>query len=286
MKKLISIFAAMALVGSIAAAPKKPAAKPAPAKPVVAAPSVATAVAAAPAVANAGKGIGLFIEGRGLYALANGTSASQLDGDTSGTSRTAKLSNSAGFGGGATIGYDLVNNLSLVASFDYRAIKSREWAQAAATSNTTIQNKSDTMVLGIGLRPRVVVGPGHFYAGAGFAYVLPFKDTTTQKTVLTSGTTFTDQTTVQNWNAGIGAYGELGYNFQITDNLYFGLGARLLVATANNDGKTTEVTNNLTSTTTTQNNAASFDTTDLTKAKYASQGITDIAAVINVGVRF
>jgi hypothetical protein len=56
MKKLISIFAALALVGSLAAQKKKPAAKapakPAPAAPVVAAP--AAPVVAAPAMPASG----------------------------------------------------------------------------------------------------------------------------------------------------------------------------------------------------------------------------------------
>jgi hypothetical protein len=58
MKKLISIFAAVALVGSIAAAPKRPVApaKPAVAAPVVAAPTVSTATSAPIA---SGKALGL-----------------------------------------------------------------------------------------------------------------------------------------------------------------------------------------------------------------------------------
>lgn len=285
MKKLISVFAAMALVGTIAAAPKKPVA---PAKPVVAAPAaVTTAMAVAPK--SSGKGVGLSIEGYGLFTLSNGSSSSQFDGDTSSTSRTAKLSNSSGFGGGGSIGFDIANNLSLRGSFDYRAISSREWSQNSGTAGatTTIQQKVNTMWIGIGLRPTVQVGPGAFYAGAGVAIVLPFKDTTTQKSVLNAtGTTAADSETVQNWNLAIGGYGEIGYQFYLSDVVYLGIGGKLLVATTNNDNKTTEVTNKLTGVTTTQNNAASFETTDATKAKYASNGITDISAVVTVGVRF
>jgi len=77
MKKLISVFAAVALVGSIAAAPRRPAAKPA-AKPAVAAPAAAAPVAAVAASMpkSSGGGIGLFIEGRGIYTLGQGTSDS------------------------------------------------------------------------------------------------------------------------------------------------------------------------------------------------------------------
>lgn len=294
MKKLISVFAAMALVGSVAAAPKKAPAK-APAKaPVVAAPAAVTAVAAV-APKSSGKGVGLSVEGYGLFTLSNGSTTSRADGDNTATARTYELSNASGFGGGGSVGFDIVEKLSLQASFDFRSIKSREWSAtgvspvdntATGTNKITLQNKRDTMWIGLGLRPRIEAGPGYFYAGAGVALVLPWKDTSTIKGTSAAGTVIADQTSVTNWNLAIGGYGELGYHFKITDLIYIGIGGRLLVATSNNDGKTNELTNNLTGVTTTTNYAKSYDTTDATKARYASEGITDISANVTVGVRF
>ena len=293
MKKLISVFAALALVGSLAAqkgkkAPAKPAA------PVVAAPkapAMPAAVTAAPAAAGAAKGVGLFIEARGGYILSAGTSTAKQDGNTTGTTSTYKLSNTDGFGGGATIGYDLINNLALAASFDYRTAKSIEWSTTGAATTQKTTNKFNTMVVGVGLRPRVQAGPGAFYAGLGVAIVLPHDDISnvTTTVIATSAVTTTEVTT--RYNLGIGAYGELGYNFNITDNLYIGLGARIVVAGKGLDNKgndtTTVTTNAAGTTTTTVKNTDSVDTTATpSQTAFASKGITDMSGVITVGFRF
>lgn len=301
MKKLISVFAALALVGSLAAQkkPAKPAAPAAPAAPAVKAPAApaVTAPVAAPAPAASGKGMGLFVEGRGTFTMSNGTSASNATGDVSQTGFEYKLSNASGFGGGATIGYEIANSLGLVASFDYRSVSSRKWetTKSDATSvvgggtmNTSTQNVKNTMVIGLGLRPSVNALGGVIYAGAGVAYLLPYSDTTTtdmSNFSASSGLTVKRETKSE-WNGGIGAYGELGYNYSITDNLYFGLGVRLVVITANNDGKSQTVTTTPSTgsaTTTTTNYAA---TQDAAKSKYLSDGTTDFGAAVSVGFRF
>jgi opacity protein-like surface antigen len=305
MKKLISVFAAMALVGSLAAqkkpaakAPAKPAAPAAPAVAAPAAPAIAApaAVPAAPAAGASSKGMGLFVEGRGSFTLAHGTSDSGATGDVSAATVEYKLANSNGFGGGATIGYDIVDGLGLVASFDYRSITTRKFETTnnsapvpGVTYDRSAQQKTNTMVLGLGIRPQLKALGGLVYAGAGFAYVLPFDDVTTIDITNSSSPLFavTKQEITKSWNAGIGAYGELGYNYNITDNIYVGLGVRLLVATANNDGKT-EVTK---TTGTVLGNPVPDQTTEYSatvtgsKQEFESSGITDMSATISVGFR-
>jgi len=339
MKKLISVFAAVALVGSIAAAPKKPAAKPA-AKPAVAAPAAAAPVAAVAASMpkSSGGGIGLFIEGRGGYSLSNGTSSAQASGDQTSATVTYQLSNASGFGGGGTIGYNIVKGLGLVASFDYRSIKSRKWSQtnqqagAVAFGDSTqqtalgtvqatagiggsltntgsfeVQNTKNTMVLGIGFRPSMELGPGSVYAGAGFAYVLPYDDTTTG-TFSAGNSTVTSGSgeRVIKYGSAIGAYGELGYNFNITDNIYVGLGIRLLVTTANNSGKTATYTSSVTTSAGTVTAVTTYNVVETTNTanvstgttsgntrtvtggekSFGSDGTTDLTGTVSVGVRF
>ncbi|HRP69348.1 MAG TPA: outer membrane beta-barrel protein [Turneriella sp.] len=297
MKKLIGIFAAIALVGAVSAAPKKAPAKPAPKAAAPAPAAVAPAPAAvAPTAKSASNGIGLFVELRGGYILSNGSSTSQADGDTTGT-KTYKLSNAGGIAGGLTIGYAISKNLGLAASFDYRNASSRTWEQKAATSTSKIQNVKNTMVVGLGLRPSVEAWGGTVYAGAGAALVLPYSDTTTID-ITGAGATAgsTAKVEVKNeWNLGIGVYGELGYNYNITDNLYLGVGVRALVITSNNDGKKQTVTH------TTSggfgpalaggSGFAAGETEYSTssaggKAAYKSDGTTDIGFNINVGFRF
>lgn len=330
MKKLISVFAALALVGSLAAQKGKKPAK-APAKPAVAAPAVPAAVTTAAAIAPAakgGKGAGLTIQGYGLFALANGTSTAQRDGRnattaTNDTVDTYKLSGASAFGGGAVIAYEIMDNLNIAASFDYRSFSSRKWSNTNSSATggaTTLQKKWDNMVIGLGLRPTVKVGPGHFYAGAGAALVLPFKETLTLEfgeaaTGLNAvssaniSSSFTDAAATVNtkklervdeWNMAFGAYGELGYNFEISSNLFIGLGVKVIVATANNADKTSKTTRTGDTTTTqtttfktefstTQsNNEAAAGTTNDAKslAAYQSNGITDLNALVSVGFRF
>ncbi|MFZ5628269.1 MAG: hypothetical protein ACOY5B_04005 [Spirochaetota bacterium] len=302
MKKLISVFAALALVGSLAAqkkpaakAPAKPAAPAAPAVAAPAAPAIA-APAAAPAMGGqSGKGMGLFIEGRGTYTLGNGSSSSSATGDVTAATVEYKLSNSAGFGGGATIGFEIANKLALVGSFDYRNIKSRTWDATnvtvnqtpAITAGTSTVVTRNSMVIGLGFRPMIDAFGGSLYAGAGVAYVLPYNQftETTFSNPSNAAFTATKRETTAEFNSAIGAYGELGYNYPVTENIYVGLGVRLLVATANNDGKKTTVkTISPSSTTETVTEYAASVTTG--KSSYSSDGITDIAASVNVGIRF
>ncbi len=300
MKKLISIFAALALVGSLAAQKKKPAApaKPAPAAPTVAAPAAPVVAAPAmPASGAAAKGMGLFVEGRGTFTLSNGTTSSRATGDVSQTGYDFKLANSSGFGGGGTIGYEIANNLGLVASFDYRSVSSRKWESTkndatatvgGGTMSQSIQNVKNTMIIGLGLRPSVNALGGVVYAGAGVAYLLPYSDTTTVNlSDFTASAGLTIKREIKSeWNSGIGAYAELGYNYSITDNLYLGLGVRLVVVTANNDGKSQ------TTTTTPSTGAATTTTTDYAatqaagKSAFTSDGTTDFGAAVSVGFRF
>jgi len=323
MKKLISVFAALALVGSLAAQKGKKPAK-APAKPAVAAPAVpaavTTAAAIAPAAKGAGKGVGLFIEGFGAYTLANGSSQAYADGNgaaqTAADSVTHKTSAAAALGGGAKIGYNLMNNLGLVASFEYRAFKTREWSstqgndpvvcEAANTcgqpqvSTTTVKYKKswNNMVLGLGLRPSVDALGGSIYAGGGLAVILPFEETF-EGTYTTAAGVITERKIVDKFNMGFGAYGEVGYNFNITDNIYVGLGMRAVVVTVDNNGKSRVATSTTsgTTTTTTYNYSDSLSNNDATtntgtaadsiyKRAYKTNGVTDFSGYVTVGFRF
>lgn len=313
MKKLISVFAALALVGSLTAqkkpaVPAKPAAPAAPAAPAVAKPAApaapAVAAPAAPVAApamGANKGMGLIIDLRGSYTFSNGTTTSLADGSTSSTGTGAvdyKSSSTQGFGGGATIGFDIAPNLALVGSFDFRAHKTREWKQYSL-ADVAIQAKFNTMVLGLGLQPHVNALGGEVYGGGGLAVVLPFDYTGTQ-TYSNATATFntltgsrTKREEVTGYNLGLGAYGEVGYRFMFTDMIGLNIGLRAVVATVTNTDKTTVRTDTGTTTstltTTYGNSLTSTDTTTVTtgtastvKAPFQTFGVTDFSA--NVGI--
>ncbi|MBL8032254.1 MAG: hypothetical protein JNJ69_01025 [Leptospiraceae bacterium] len=332
MKKLISVFAALALVGSLAAQKGKKPAK-APAKPAVAAPAVpaavTTAAAIAPSAKGAAKGVGLFIDLRGSYTFANGTSTAGLDGQTGtqaetantatdATARTYKTSASQGFGGGVSIGYDIVEGLGLVASYDIRSIKTREFKSgsfvgAGATADTTSQQKWTNQIIGVGLRPHVNALGGEWFAGAGLAIVLPFETTTTTTvtnatTAYNTGTgTFSAREDVKGYNMAFGAYGELGYKFMFTDMIGLNIGIRAIVATADNNGKTLVRKNTVATASNSDNFATtvtttykdSFSSNDVTNeeaansatarkhiAQFETLGITDFSANVGISLKF
>lgn len=314
MKKLISVFAALALVGSLAAQKGKKPAK-APAAPVVAAPkapAMPAAVTAAPAAAGAAKGMGLFIDLRGSYTFSNGTTDAKADGTTTTLTNadvvTYKTSASQGFGGGVSIGYDIASNLGLVASYDIRSIATREYKSAAngvstINADAVTQQKWTNQVIGLGFRPHVNALGGEFYGGAGFAIVLPFE--TTQTSTFTNPTANwtalnnanTKKETVNGYNLAMGAYGEVGYKFMFTDNIGLNLGLRALVATANNIDKTEKVTDTgtvtKTTTTTYKESVSATDATAVTvgndttqKASFKTLGITDFSANVGISLKF
>ena len=331
MKKLISVFAALALVGSLAAQKGKKAPAKAPAAPAVAAPkapAMPAAVTAAPAAASAAKGMGLFIDLRGSYTFSNGSTSALADGTTSATgnadSITYKSSSTQGFGGGVSIGYDIAANLGLVASYDIRSLKTREWsgrlsdfnsalsALGGSTSSGTLSQKWTNQIIGIGFRPHVNALGGEWFAGAGLAIVLPFETTQTLTVASPSATwtaatnSATTLTTVKGYNIAYGAYAELGYKFMFTDNIGLNLGLRALVATVNNIDKTavTTVANSGTGTanmassqTTTykesysgaqQTTEQSADTVNATKklASWETFGVTDFQATAGISLKF
>jgi hypothetical protein len=313
MKKLISIFAALALVGSLAAqkkkAPAKPAAPAAPAAPAVKAP--AAPVVAAPAMPSAemaGKGMGLFVEGFGSFTFGNGTSDTVENGSPAtiagDTERKNASQNTSGFGGGASIGYDIAENLALVAGFNYRSLAGRKYENSYAAGNITRQTTFDNMGLTLGLRPSVKAFGGVVYAGGGWLVTLPYTQTT-EFTNTSNTATFTagDSFKLEDkWNIGLkGMYGEIGYQYNISSSLYVGIGAKLFVATVDNIGKTrtqTVVASGTTVTTTTTyqeaasaNAIAAADDADTTTVKsvlsrdWKTNGITDFAVNVAVGYR-
>jgi hypothetical protein len=361
MKKLISVFAAMALVGSLAAQ-KKPAAKPAepakpaaPAAPAVAAPAApAVATPAAPAASAAGassKGIGISISAYGGFTLPGGTSTSygNSGSQTDGANAAIKydLSNASAFSGGATVAYEIAANLGLTLGFDFRSFTTRTYSgplnsspwtgilrdlaylnpaipavlwqggngadgfnnfgksnSAIYRSDYSQQTKWQNMALTLGIRPSVNLLGGQIYAGGGVAVILPYTTTTdvtfSNKAGVAAGGMPDSGQQKDEWNLGIGGFGEFGYTYNITDNVFAGIGVKVIMATANNSGKTRTLTatrpdgSTVTATITIADSVTeaekSLVTTDgknfTAKQGVSSNGITDVTAQLIVGARF
>jgi len=284
---------------------------------------------------NPEKDLGIFVEGFGNFVKSYGSGDSAAEGSATAPA-TYKSSDATGFGFGGIVGYQLLENLGLVASFQYRSIKSREWSQTntsatgagvsstalnqfsltAGTGSATIQNKRNSVVVGLGIRPKVKMGALHFYAGGGMALIFPHDDVTTYvyTGINASATQISSATTTRttSWNLGLGAYGETGLLFDITDNIYLGLGSRFVLAEVSDKDKDT--VNKTTGTgaggssatfseTTTgsesvpspntatilensqANNVATYTTTGA-KTNYKTYAFSDVSISLIVGVRF
>jgi hypothetical protein len=281
------------------------------------------------------KDTGIFVEGFGAFTKSYSSGDSLAEGSATAPA-TYKLPNTTGFGFGGSVGYQLLENLGLVASFQYRSIKSREWSQTntsatgagvsntaltafsltAGTGSATIQNKRNSVVMGLGIRPTVKWGAMRFYAGGGAALIFPHDDVTTYvyTGINASATQIANATTTKttSWNLGLGAYGETGLLVDVTDSIYLGLGSRFVLAEVTDNGKDT--VNKTTGTgaggssatfteTTTgsetvpspntatilensqANNTATYTTTGA-KTNYKSYAFSDVSISLIVGFRF
>jgi hypothetical protein len=367
MKKLISVFAALALVGSLAAqkkpaakAPAKPAAPAAPAVAAPAAPAIAApaAVPAAPAAGASSKGVGISISAYGGFTLPGGTSTSygNSGSQTDGANAAIKydLSNASALSGGATVAYEIAANLGLTLGFDFRSFKTRTYSgplnsspwtgilrDLAYTGNeatiggllagggctnqcqtsayadfgksTSTLFKSDygqetkwqNMALTLGIRPSVNLLGGQIYAGGGVAVILPYTTTTdvtfSNKAGALASSMPNSGQQKDEWNLGIGGFGEFGYTYNITDNVFAGIGVKVIMATANNSGKTRTLVANMpsgatkTATITIADSVTEAEKTLVTadggttytaKQGVSTNGITDVTAQVIVGARF
>jgi len=204
-----------------------------------------------------------------------------------------------GYAGVDTLAGGVLNDDDQKAYADFGSSTS-ELYKATASFSSSWSN----MYLSLGLRPEVKAWGGTLSAGFGLAYVLPY-DVTTDLTVteeagaLASSLDITTATQTDKWGGAIGAYGSLGYAYDIMPNLFVGTRLKVLFATAMNDAKTRVLDAKFadgTSKTATYTIAASHteadrsltatSTTTFTgKRQPSSNGITDATVSLVVGYR-
>jgi len=307
MRILAAATLAIALTTPFYAAPKGKPTKPE--KPLKAAPVVIESGEPSPKTTVEKPGP-VFLELFGSFAFAQGTFPTVEDGQpdavASDTSRGQKSQNASGFGGGVAVGYDVAENVGLVLGGYGRSLRSRTFTNSNGGGAWTRQSTSDSFAVTLGVRPFFRALGGRAYAGAGWLVTMPFVETTDFKSS-SSGAAFTassDSLKIEDkYNFSLkGMYGELGLNYEITDNLYFGLSARAFVATTDNINQTRVETKNTSGTvivtTTTYKENASQDNFDATASNsttttvkqlsrdWTNKGVTDIAFNFSVGYRF
>jgi opacity protein-like surface antigen len=239
----------------------------------------------------------IMIEGSGTFALAAGKSDYVTNGvaSTSATTYDSKNIGMKGFGGGANVGYEFIPGLMAIASYRYSSLKTREFTNsyvAAATSLATIQSTIKLHMIGIGLRPSVNAFGGEIFAGAGFLVILPTKlETAITYTGGTLASVSAVTSVTDNYNLGLGGYGELGYKYKINENLSAGIGIRLNIGQSSNNNKDTTTTTTSTSgstTSTVTHKDSGATESDATKSGYdipSTIGLNTLSAEVLVSYK-
>ena len=218
MRKVISILAVFALVGSVAAAPKKAPAKPV--KPAVAAPAVTAPIAAVAAKSSAPSGGAKFtITAWGGYSI-NGKSdlytgaesfGSSTENTTSGFASKASDVKNMGFASGADFWYGGAFQVGLGGYYS----KGFSVAKVGTYTNGTIVSGTTMDYVPIFLQARYFIFDG-VYAGVGGGIALVLKGESTAAltgTLTSTGIPYTDSYT----NMLIVFNGRVGYVLNITD---------------------------------------------------------------------
>jgi len=167
------------------------------------------------------------------------------------------------------------------------------------TYSGTLETSFTTMVVNLGLRPKVKAWGGEVYAGAGLNIALPTEITQTVTLTGAEALSYNKAVYTRKFGASIaGLYGELGYNYDVMPNLYVGGGVKLNFNVPNNVGETATIVyskdgTTVTSLTTTKSESHTTASESLTgsgtdytnKAEADAFGMTDIQVQLNVGYR-
>ena len=150
-----------------------------------------------------------------------------------------------GFGGGLNVGYQFVQGLSGVLGLQmaYQSATTREKRPAAGGLGFDVERTTKTSytatTFNLGIRPETTIGAISIYGGGGLLFLMPMTITADEQTPgeLNAGAR-TSRLTSSKYNLGLGAYGEMGAKYHI-GAIAIGLGLRVNIVSASNNGKTT-----------------------------------------------
>lgn len=244
--------------------------------------------------AESSSGTGLFFEAFGSYGLSPERAAGwQRSANTTDPQTYAAIPGSKGIGFGLNVGYEFISNLAGVLGYNFQSLTTKvDISQGAGSSVfTNYEITTTSHYINLGLRPMVKALAGTIYAGGGLLLGLPTNykqvETTTGNAVAANNTTITYEGKL---NMVLGFYGEMGYTYSINQNLSIGLGARINVAHASNNGKdwtysSTSTTNTVSTVKYTDSVAASCTTTTTSCQKPETYSLTNTQIQLVVGYK-
>lgn len=181
-----------------------------------------------------------FVEASGGYGFAFGEQEYVPNTDGS---YSNPLTN--GFAVGFTAGWEFVPGLSLIGNWEYATAQSVDGEVTNALDR--VEGTIDYHTLALGLRWTRVLGPGRLYGELGAGVILPFETVVHYDYAAAMGTLPTPVVgageMIDEYNLGFGAYGQLGYQWDLTRDLYVSAGLRVKSYQSDNDGKETRFEN-------------------------------------------
>jgi hypothetical protein len=142
-----------------------------------------------------------------------------------------------GYALGAAAGWEFVRGLALVGNYQFASAQSRSGELLGALDD--VQGEISYHILALGLRNTRALGPGRVFGEVGGGVILPFE---TQVNVaygpalaaadITGTGSRTDE-----YRTGVGAYGQLGYQWDIEAGVYLAGGVRVQSFQSNNNGE-------------------------------------------------
>jgi hypothetical protein len=182
-----------------------------------------------------------FVEASGGYGFQFGEQEYLPKED--GTSFKHPLTN--GYAVGVTAGWEFIRELALIGNWEYAKSTSRSGSVTNALDE--VEGAIDYHTIAVGLRWARAIGPGRLFGELGAGIVLPFETEVRYTYAGAMGglpTPITGEgTKVDEYNLGAGAYGQLGYQWNVTRELYIASSLRVKSFQSNNDGQETRFDN-------------------------------------------
>lgn len=203
-----------------------------------------TAIAIAMLVSfNVSANNGILIEAYGSYGIgqAAGTDWVQKDNITGAAESTtsfytyAEQKGKSGIGFGVNFGYDVVANVAAVLGYSFQSLSAENVKGGRNNASTRIDTTKTTITthfVNLGIRPSVAALAGTIYGGGGLLMGIP--SSTIEQSSTQTGNDYIIKTGL---NLAFGYYGEVGYQYKITDAISVGLGLQINVLSSSNKGK-------------------------------------------------
>jgi len=148
-----------------------------------------------------------------------------------------------GLGFNATGGIRLTGGLDLVLDYAYGSAESRVGQVTGVL--TSVQGSIDYHAITTGLRTGRALGPGRLYGELAVGVILPFETRLQYEygELMNQLGISGEGERVENYNLGVGAHGEAGYQLALGYGVYLGSALRIQGFQSNNDGESTEYDN-------------------------------------------